>query len=412
VTRAWQLDGPGHLSPTTAALPLPADLRDGEVLLEVRAVGVCGSDVPRYLGGFLPDGTPPPPGWPAHEVVGTVIATRAASLSTGQRVVGLASEHNALAERVISTAGTLTEVPGHLRDDEAAVIQPLATVHAALSRVRTIAGARVTVIGLGPLGLLIAHLARHLGAASVTGVDRVDRRDIAPAFGVDRTIWSGSRAWAASVRAEDLADVVIEAVGHQPGTLNDAIAAAAPDGHVVGFGVPDDASYPVDYLDLFRKRLTLTAGTTHPWPPHLEAARAHLAARPELARQLITHVLPGTDADRGYQLAAHPAPAVRKVLIDLAIRPVLRPQSGPRPSRRPAARTARRPAARRPDCPPPRRPPPGPPRRLRARHWPASGLGRLRPRLSGPRSCVPRTRAPRQCGGFSRRGGLSVVCDP
>jgi L-iditol 2-dehydrogenase len=173
------------------------------------------------------------------------------------------------------------------------------------------------VIGLGPLGLLIAHLANHGGAARVTGIDRVDRSDIAPVFGVHRTVWSGSHAWAAGVGADDLADVVIEAVGHQPGTLNDAIDIAAPDGHVVGFGVPDDTHYAVNYLALFRKRLTFTAGTTHPWQPHLQTARAHLAAQPELARQLVTHVLPAADANRGYQLAARPTPAVRKVVIDL-----------------------------------------------------------------------------------------------
>lgn len=311
--QAWQIDSPGHLSLRTAPLPQASDLRDGEVLIQVRAVGICGSDVPKFLAG----GTRLPPGWPAHEVVGTVIAAQAATLSPGQRVVGLASNHNALAQRIISTAETLIEVPDHLRDDEAIVIQPLATAHAALSRVPRLTGSSVVVIGLGPLGLLIAHLASHRGAASVTGIDRLDRRDIAPAFGVQRTVWSGSHAWAADVGADNLADVVIEAVGHQSGTLNDAIAIAAPDGHVVGFGVPDDTHYAVNYLALFRKRLTLTAGTTHPWRRHLEAAREHVAIRPELARNLITHVLPTTDANRGYQLAARPTPAVRKVVIDL-----------------------------------------------------------------------------------------------
>jgi L-iditol 2-dehydrogenase len=86
----------------------------------------------------------------------------------------------------------------------------------------------------------------------VTGIDRVDRRDIAPVFGVHRTVWSGSHPWAADVGVDDLADVVIEAVGHQPGTLNDAIDIAAPDGHVVGFGVPDDTDFAVNYLVPFQ----------------------------------------------------------------------------------------------------------------------------------------------------------------
>ena len=283
------------------------------MLLEVTAVGICGSDLPKFLSG----GPSPLPGWPAHEIVATVIAGRSVQLATGTRVVGLASSHNGLAQRVISSAETLIEVPRQMADEHAVVIQPLATAHAALSRVRMLRGASVTVIGLGPLGLLLAHLADQAGAATVTGIDRIDRRAIAGAFGVHETVWSGSRAWATGPGAARGADVVVEAVGHQTGTLNDAIAIASLDGHVMGFGVPDDSHYGIDYLTLFRKRLTLTAGTTYPWQPHLEAARAHLLEHPEIARELITHVLPASAASYGYELAAKPAPSVRKVVVDL-----------------------------------------------------------------------------------------------
>jgi threonine dehydrogenase-like Zn-dependent dehydrogenase len=299
---------------TTARAPEPSDLRDGEVLIELSAVGICGSDVPKFLGG----NAEPLPGWPAHEIVGTVIRSRGTRLRAGQRVAGLASNHNGLAQRIISTSETLVAVDGQFSDEEAIVIQPLATVHAALSRVRKLQGARVTVIGLGPLGLLLAHLARDSGAALVTGIDRVDRHDVASDFGLHEVVWSGSRAWAASVGAGQLADVVVEAVGHQAGTLNDAIAAAALDGHVVGFGVPDDSHYALDYLALFRKRLTLTAGTTYPWQRYLHASQQHLLKHSDLARRLVTHTLPAAQAQRGYELAARPDPAVRKVVIDLS----------------------------------------------------------------------------------------------
>lgn len=310
---ACLLDSPGHLAVTTARAPEPSDLRDGEVLIELSAVGICGSDIPKFVGGS----TKPLPGWPAHEIVGTIIGARGARLRTGQRVAGLASNHNGLAQRIISTTDTLVAIDGQLSDEEAIVIQPLATAHAALSRVKKLRGARVTVIGLGPLGLLLAHLARD-SAALVTGIDRVDRRDIASAFGLHEVVWSGSRTWAASIGTDQLADVVVEAVGHQAGTLNDAITAAAPDGHVVGFGIPDDSHYALDYLTLFRKRLTLTAGTTYPWQPHLRAGQQHLFKHPDLARQLMTHTLRAAQAQRGYELAARPDKAVRKVVIDVS----------------------------------------------------------------------------------------------
>lgn len=311
---ACLLKSPAQLCVTTAHSPEPSDLRDGEVLIELSAVGICGSDIPKFLGGS----GDPPPGWPAHEIVGTVIAARHSPLVPGQRVVGLASSHNGLAQRIISAADTLIAVTGQFGNEEAVIIQPLATAHAALSKVKTLRGARVVVIGLGPLGLLIAHLASTSGAGPVTGIDRVDRRAVAPTFGLKEVTWSSSRAWVASVRADHLADVVVEAVGHQAGTLNDAIAAAAPDGHVVGFGVPDDSHYALDYQTLFRKRLSLTAGTTNPWRHHLHAAQRHLLKYPELASSLLTHVLPATQAQRGYELAARPDPAVRKVVINVS----------------------------------------------------------------------------------------------
>lgn len=79
------------------------------------------------------------------------------------------------------------------------------------------------MIGLGSLGVLFTHAARSLGAARVTGVDLVDRSDVAAASGIDTTVWRHSRDRAQGLDPADAPDVVVEAVGHQQGTIADAL---------------------------------------------------------------------------------------------------------------------------------------------------------------------------------------------
>ncbi|WP_201406889.1 zinc-binding dehydrogenase, partial [Mycobacterium intracellulare] len=76
--------------------------------------------------------------------------------------------------------------------------------------------------------LLFSYVAKAAGARRVTGVDPIDRRDVARAFGVDEPVRATSDRWASQLEPGDRADVVIEAVGHQVATLTHAIDATAP----------------------------------------------------------------------------------------------------------------------------------------------------------------------------------------
>ncbi|MCI2417297.1 zinc-binding dehydrogenase [Saccharopolyspora sp. K220] len=310
---AYALTAPGQLSRCETTDIATAAVRSGEVVARLLAGAICGSDLPNFRGGGLTERQLP--GFPLHEVVGEVVASAAPDIEVGARVVGWAGGFQGLAEYFTARAEQLHVLDTPLDDVHATVAQPLATVLCALQRVPEIAGRRAAVIGQGPLGLLFSHVLNTCGAAPVIGVDRVDRADVADKFGVSEPVWDNSERWARQLSEAGRPEIVVEAVGHQAATLNDAIHALAPGGFLFAFGVPDDEHYAVAFRQLFRKNGTLAAGGTTNWRHWLERAVAYLHEHPELADNYVTHVFAVSEAQRAFELAATPARGRLKVVL-------------------------------------------------------------------------------------------------
>jgi threonine dehydrogenase-like Zn-dependent dehydrogenase len=111
---------------------------------------------------------------------------------------------------------------------------------------------------------------------------------------------------------------VIEAVGHQAGTLNDAVEAVAPGGTVLAFGVPDETHYAFAFMQFFRKNATLTGGVTEDRTRSLAQARDYLKRHPELLEPYITDVFPVAEAQAAFELAVQPAAGRLKIVLELA----------------------------------------------------------------------------------------------
>jgi threonine dehydrogenase-like Zn-dependent dehydrogenase len=297
---AQRLVAPSRFAAADVPPPTARDLMDGQVLLRVLAGGICGSDTPKFRGhkgaNIGADGVFEPglPGFPMHEVVGEVVASRHGEVPVGSRVVGWAARSEAIAEYVVTDGGQVGTYDPSLDPETAVLIQSLACV---LYPVRQlpVAGAHVTVLGLGPIGLLFAHLLKDAGARSVTGIDPVDRSDVAAVFGLDRTVCTTSGNWAKTVSDASRPDLVVEAVGHQTSTLQHAIDGVAAGGRILYFGIPDDDFYPLDMERLMRKNLTLTGGVTRRRREMLAEADEYLRKNPGLYGDLVTDVRP---ADR------------------------------------------------------------------------------------------------------------------
>lgn len=319
---AMAMATPGVFVPVTVPRPRPDDLSHGQVLVRVLAGGICGSDVP-YLRG-LPSrfpGSPMPghygaPGFPLHEIAGEVVAADDPDLSPGDLVVGWAESFDGLAEFAVTDATSLAWYDSRLSPAEAVVAQPLACVLYAVDRIGDVRSRACAVLGLGPIGLLFAHVLASRGG-QVVGVDPVDRHPCADQFGLDQVQVATSMVWVEGLREEDRPDVVVEAVGHQVATLADAVHAVRRSGRVFYFGVPDSPSYPLDMGAMVHNNLTLQAGGTEERRRMLTEAGAYLARHAKLGDSLVSHVFGRNDVQAAYDTAAQARPGRLKVVLDI-----------------------------------------------------------------------------------------------
>jgi 2-desacetyl-2-hydroxyethyl bacteriochlorophyllide A dehydrogenase len=193
---------------TTGEAPMPVPQAD-EALLRVRRVGICGTDLHIYQGHL--DHRIPKGGVIGHEAFGEVVASPAASgFGPGDRVVveplwfcgrcracamGAYYLCYALKIRGVELPGGMQEywavpaarllrVPDALADDQAAMIEPLAVATHDVRRAQVKRGDRVLVFGGGPIGALIALVARHHGAEVAVAEVNPFRLDLLETFGL------------------------------------------------------------------------------------------------------------------------------------------------------------------------------------------------------------------------------------
>jgi L-iditol 2-dehydrogenase len=299
----------------------PESLSDGHVLLRFLAAGVCGSDLPGFRGtqGKLPRDTGASAaemdGFPVHEIAGEVLASRHPDHRQGDRVVGWASGFDGLMGQVIADGNGLIAYDPSLTPGLAIGLQPLACVLYAIEQLPDLAGRRVAVIGQGSIGLLFSYVAKAFGAVHVTGVDPVDRDGIGSMFGVDTVVRATSDRWVRHLAAEDKADIVIEAVGHQVATLGHAIEATAFGGTIFYFGVTDDDTYPISIRTMLRNNLTLKSGVTLERRRVLKRADAFVRDHPDLLHNYLTHTYGINEVQSAFEVACRPTPGRVKIAI-------------------------------------------------------------------------------------------------
>lgn len=250
--RALVFTAPGVVEMQDVDDPHPGD---GEVVLEVKGSGICGSE----LHGFRSVGFRKPPLVMGHEIVGVDGDGRRVAvnplLSCGRcdmcgrglpqvcRERGLLGVHRAggFAERVAVPAAALHVLPDGVSWEAAAMVEPLANALHALRQVPDVRAARVGVIGAGAIGLLCLLVARRLGAGQVTVVDpSAGRLATADRLGADAT--------GPALVGEY--DVVVDAVG-LPATRADSLLRVRPGGHAVWIGLAR-ADATIDGNDLVR----------------------------------------------------------------------------------------------------------------------------------------------------------------
>lgn len=237
--RAVQLVAPQELQ--FVDIPAPT-VAQGEVLVRMEYLAVCGSDLKFYDRDLPPDSYPFPPGRPCHECVGTVEQSTVPEFKPGQRVIALVRS-GGLVERAAVPADSLVALPDDAEVDPAlwVLCQPMGTVMYAVERLGSVFGKRVVVVGAGPIGLCFTDLLVRAGARQVIVTDVHDYRlEVARSIGATDVINAKAedvRQRVAEITGGAMADVSVEACGLRE-TYHQVFDVLRQQGTVIIFGIP------------------------------------------------------------------------------------------------------------------------------------------------------------------------------
>lgn len=291
------------------------------VLVQTEKVSLCGSDLPFFAGTGLASKFPQPPGFPGHECVGVVVESTSPHLQPGDSVLAVPHGSNGLAEFFVATANATVRLPPGPPLEALLMAQPLGTVLWAARKLGSLIHRDTVILGQGPLGLLFTHTFSNLGAKTVIAMDRLDYRlEVARRMRATHTVNVARVDPVEAVREITdgrLADVVVEAVGHNQETLNQCVDLARSRGTILAFGVPDEAIYSIRFSDFFRRNLTLIPAVGPECPTDFALAVDWIAQGRLDVTPLLTHRLPFREAQRAFEWAWERREGVVKVVLDM-----------------------------------------------------------------------------------------------
>lgn len=301
----------------------------GEVLLKIKAVGICGSDLHVFEGQhpFVSY-----PVYPGHEVSGEIIAVGDGvddsligkhaviepSIAKGSMPRFEPGRYNISSELAVmgfQTPGAMGELfavaadrihilPDDFSHDLGAMVEPTAVAVHGVRLVGNIAGMKVGVIGGGTIGLLTAQVARTYNAETVVVADLdEDRRHIANSLGLVSAEKLDEKAF----------DVVFECVGVEP-AIRSAILACRKGATVVVMGVfGEDASIPVGLIQDWELRIL--GSLMYIGDDYKEAIRLlkHGHVR---VQNIITHHFPLADVQKAFDTALGRGEVLKVVLTN------------------------------------------------------------------------------------------------
>lgn len=249
----WTGGGDFRLDERPTARPGPGELR-----VRVHACGVCMTEV-HMTEGLVPAALPPPRVL-GHEWGGTVEAVGAevTGFAVGMPVAGAGA--GGFAQEIIAPAGRVFALPAGTPLDAACFVEPLACCVAAVAGAGLGERPTALVTGAGPMGLMVAQLARAAGARVLVSEPDTPRRVLARRLGaeavVDPTRERLAEAVAALTNGAGV-DVAFETAG-RPAPLADCLEAVREGGAAVIVGVnPTDACLDLPLYRFHRRNLTL-----------------------------------------------------------------------------------------------------------------------------------------------------------
>jgi L-iditol 2-dehydrogenase len=336
--RSAQLVEVGRIEVADVERPAPGG---GELLVQVKSVGICGSDLHYFLAGGLGSFKETLPKSMGHEPAGVVVeADGSRRFRPGDRVAVeparpclrcrycLRGQHNLCVNNTFLGSGA---APGAMSDylavsehqleplteqlsfDEGALMEPLGVGCHAVSLAGLPPAAAVAIFGVGPVGLCIMEMARRAGAATVFAVDPLaHRREYALAHGADAALAESDEA-PRLIREQTGGfgvDAAFDAAGTQA-SVDHCHQAAAAGGTVVLVGIPgaDHLRYNPHTARIKELRIVNVRRSNG------TLSRSREVVGPAKLREMVTHRFPLERAQGAFELAANYRDGVIKAMV-------------------------------------------------------------------------------------------------
>lgn len=341
--KAIKLYAPGDIRLVDIEKPSPGP---GEVLVQVKAVGVCASDVHYYHEGRIGDAVVTEPIIMGHEFGGVIaeLGPGVTGLQVGDRVAvepaipcgacelcrageinicrdikfcGTPPYDGSLREYIAWPAELCVPVPETMSMPEVAMLEPLAVGVYGVDMAEPIQGKSVAILGAGAIGLSLLQAAKAAGCGRVTVTDLIpERLEIARKLGADIVLDANDPEVVQNVVGDSMGvDVVFEAAGE-----NDAVCQATemvrPGGMVIVGGIPQEDRMCVTASLIRRKGLTIKM---------IRRSRDTLHRSIDLVRQgkvdlspYATHVFPAEQVVDAFELAMAHGDGVLRAVVEFS----------------------------------------------------------------------------------------------
>jgi L-iditol 2-dehydrogenase len=331
-------------------VPVP-EISAGEVLVKIHTCGICGTDLKK-----IHTGSHDAPRIFGHEMAGTIVKAGEGvdGFAVGDRVMayhhvpcgecyycskqtfaqcedykkvgctagfapsgGGFAEYIRVMERIVQRGG-LVKIPDEIPFEQAAFLEPVNTCYKAIQLLRLRSDETVLVIGQGPIGVLLASIARKTGATVLTSDLYPERHAIAAKFGLEHPLDARGDVVAAAKAATEGrgADVALLAVGGNA-LIKVAMDAIRPGGRVVLFAQTQHGEAPFDPATVCMDEKTLMGSYSSSTSFNEDVSRLVFDGYRtgfDLTN-LISHRFSLEDAVAAIQLASRPQADSMKIVI-------------------------------------------------------------------------------------------------
>jgi len=327
-------------------VPTPALLNDRDVRIKMKTLGVCGSDIHYYVSGKIGSQVVKYPFTVGHEGAGEVEAVgKGVSLvKPGDRIaiepampcwecdqcragrphtcrnlrfLGCPGQaEGSLSEYIVMPETSCFKIPDEMSFDEAAISEPLAIGLYAVKQSIPMEGARVGILGFGPIGMSVMLPALAMGAKEVYVTDKINERLlIAKKSGASLTANPDQVDVVEKIteKAPGLLDVVFECCGQQE-AIDNAVDLLKPGGKLMVIGIPefDRWSFAVDKS----RRKELCFQNVRRQNEAVQPALDMIASGEISVEAMATHRFRFEETKEAFDLVAAYSDGVMKAMID------------------------------------------------------------------------------------------------